>query len=148
MRNWIELDVTDVITEGGVKAERNPRDEPVGYGVDHSHVLVFQGDVRIIGANYISWVADKDPVIDRVIFYSVRAVIRVELDLGDDVEWTLLIHDVDDASSDVTDNDLANILSDYNASSLRNVDETDSLIQLGIDDNDIPIGRHIEIGFV
>src|SRR6266851_5748196 len=122
----------DIITEGGVKAERNPRDEPVGYGVDHGHVLVFQGDVCIIRANCISWVADKDPVIDRVIFYSVRAVIRVELDLGDD------------AISDVTDKDLANILSDYNPSGLRNVDEADNLVQLGIEDNDIPIGRDIE----
>src|SRR6266852_2072108 len=138
----------DVITEWGVKAERNPRDEPVGYGVDHGHVLVFQGNVGIIRANCISWVADKDPVIDRVIFYSVRAVIRVELDLGDDVEWTLLISDVDDAILYVTDKDLANILSDYNASSLRNVDETDNLVQLGIEDNNIPIGRDIEIGFV
>src|SRR5712692_5436736 len=103
----------DIITEGGVKAERNPRDELVGYGVDHGHVLVFQGDVRIIRANCISRVADKDPVIEGVIFYSVRSVIRVELDLGDDVKWTMLISDVDGAILYVTDKDLANILSDY-----------------------------------
>ena len=87
-------------------------------------------------------------MIDRVIFYSVRAVIRVKLDLGDDVIWTLLISDVDGATSDVTDKDLANILSDYNASSLRNVDETDNLVKLGIENNDVPIGSFIEIGVV
>src|SRR2546421_794513 len=106
MGNRIELDVTDVITEWGVKSERDLRDEPVGYGVDHGHVLVFQGDVGIIRANCISRVADKDQVIGRVIFYSVRAVIRVELDLSDDVEWTMLISDIDGATSDVTDKDL------------------------------------------
>src|SRR6266699_4433765 len=130
----------DVITEWRVKAERNPRDEPVGDGVDHGHVLVFQGDVRIIRANCISRVADKDPVIEGVIFYSVRAVIRVELDLGNDVEWTMLVSDVDGATSDVTDKDLAHILSDYNASSLGNVDEADNLVKLGIENNDVPIG--------
>src|SRR5215469_14070186 len=139
MGNWIELEVTDVVTKWGVKGERDLGDEPVGYGIDHSHVLVFQGDVRIIRANCNSWVADKDPMIDRVIFYSVRAIIRVELDLGDDVIGTLLISNVDEAISDVTDKDLADILSDYNASGLRNVDEADNFVQLGIEDNDIAI---------
>src|SRR5215469_10985219 len=148
MGNWIELEVTDVVTKWRVKAERDLGDEPVGYGIDHSHVLVFQGDVRIIRANCISRVADKDPVIDRVIFYSVRAVIWIELDLGNDVIWTLFISDVDDTISHVADKDLANILSDYHPSSLRNVDEADNFVQLGIEDNDVAIGRDIEIGVV
>ena len=138
----------DVITEWRVKAERNPRDEPVGDGIDHSYVLVFQGDVGIISANCISRVADKDPVIEGVIFYSVRTVIWIELDLGNDVKWTMLISDVDGATLYITYKDLTNILSDYNASSLRNVDETDNLVQLCIKDNNIPIGRDIEIGIV
>ena len=58
----------------------------------------------------------------------------------------MLINDVDDAISSVTDKDLANILSDQNARSLGNVDQTNNLVELGIEDNDIPIRFCIEIG--
>src|SRR6266487_1941148 len=146
MGHGVELDMSDVITKWGVKAERNLGNELVGDGVDHSYVLILQGNIRVIGADCNSRVTNKDPVIDLVVFDSVRAIIRVELDLSDGVKRALLANDVDDALSGVTDKDLAKIGSDYNASSLRHVDETDNLVQLGVEDDDVPISSLIKIG--
>src|SRR5258706_7900379 len=138
----------DVITEWRVKAERNLCNEFVSYGIDHCHVLIFQIDVRVIGANCYSRVADKDSMIDRIIFYSIWTICWVELNLGDDVKRTMLINNVDNTISNVTDKDLTNILSDQNASSLGNVDQANNLVELGIEDNDVPVGRSIEMGVV
>src|SRR5258708_95480 len=60
MANGIELDMSNVITEWRVKTERNLCNEFVSYSIDHCHVLVFQIDVCVIGANRCSRVADKD----------------------------------------------------------------------------------------
>ena len=87
-------------------------------------------------------------MIDRVIFYSVWTVQRVELHLGNDVEWTMIVSDVDDAVIGVTYKDLANIRSDVNARTLRNINEPNNLVELRIEDNDISIDSRIEIGVV
>ena len=63
-----------VITEWRVKTERDLGNELVSYGVDYSHVLVFQGGIRIIGVIWYSRVGDKDPVVDRIIFYSIWTI--------------------------------------------------------------------------
>src|SRR6266849_3215435 len=128
MGNGIKLDVPDVITEGRVKTERDLCDEPVGYGVDHRHILIFQGHVCVIGVGWNAGVGDEDPVIDRVIFYSIRAIQWIKLDFGDDVEWTMLVSDVDDTVIGITDKDLAKVGSDDNASSLGSVDEANHLV--------------------
>lgn len=73
-------------------------------------------------------VGDEDPVIDRVVFYSIRAVQRVELDLGDDIIWTMLISDVDDAVIGVIDKDLAKVGNDDNARTLGSIDEANNLV--------------------
>src|SRR5436305_1740989 len=109
MGHGVELDMSDVITEWRMNAQRNPGNELVGYGINHSYVLVLQGNIRVIGADCNSRVANKDPVIDLVIFDSVRAIIRVELDLSDGVKRALLTNDVDDAVTGITDKDLVKV---------------------------------------
>src|SRR6266487_3048842 len=128
MGHGVELDMSDVITKWGVKAERNLGNELVGDGVDHSYVLILQGNIRVIGADCNSRVTNKDPVIDLVIFDSVRAIIRVELDLGDGVKRALLANDVDDAVTGITDKDFVKVGSDHNSSSLGHVDEPNNLV--------------------
>ena len=128
MGHGVELDMSDVITKWRMNAQRNPGNELVAYGIDHSYVLILQGNIRVIWADCNSRVTNKDPVIDLVIFESVRAIIRVELDLGDGVKRALLVNDVDNAVSSITDKDLVKVGSDHNAGSLRHADQPNNLV--------------------
>ena len=74
MGDGVELDMSDVITEWRMNTQRNLCYELVGYGINDGHILIFQGYVRIIGVAWNSRVSNKDPVIDWIVFDSIRAV--------------------------------------------------------------------------
>ena len=128
MGNGIKLDVPNVIPKGRVKTERNLCDESVGYGVDHGNILIFQSHVCVIGVGWNAGDGNEEPVTDRVIFYSIRAVQSVKFYLGNYVEWTMIVSDVDDTVVRVTDKDLAKVGSHDNASILGDVDDSDNIV--------------------
>src|SRR5690242_367002 len=112
-----------VIPKWRMNAKGNLCNQLVGDSINHCHILILQCNISIIRTDCNSRVANKNPAVNRIVLYSIWSITWVKLHLGNNVKRAMLIRNIDNAVTRITNKDFAKIRGYYNSSSLRHIDQ-------------------------